>query len=207
MSNAEQRLAPEAFVADKATIRTTFWNTWSHWRQNQKLVLDRLCVGFGAGRLDCILQRSNLPSCLSLQRLAISVQMIAVQTLERPMRAISSNTEPRLKVCSATAARRAERRSPKTPGRFSTGLHTGAEEIIETLALIAEGSRVASLSRVKGYKEETIRNWLQQAAEHATEIENVLMSEYEIERGQLDALWSYVGHKEQESGEGEKRSA
>ena len=27
--------------------------------------------------------------------------------------------------------------------------HTGAEEIIETLALIAEGSRVASLSRVK----------------------------------------------------------
>nr|WP_259258410.1 hypothetical protein [Salinibacter ruber] len=130
--------------------------------------------------------------------------MIAVQTLERPMRAISSNTEPRLKVCSATAARRAERRSPKTPGRFSTGLHTGAEEIIETLALIAEGSRVASLSRVKGYKEETIRNWLQQAAEHATEIENVLMSEYEIERGQLDALWSYVGHKEQESGEGKK---
>jgi hypothetical protein len=35
------------------------------------------------------------------------------------------------------------------------------------------------------------------------------MSEYEIERGQLDALWSYVGHKEkddeeQESGEGKK---
>jgi len=69
---------------------------------------------------------------------------------------------------------------------------------------------VASLSRVKGYKEETIRNWLQQAAEHATQIENVLMREYEIERGQLDALWSYVGHKgqddEQESEEGEKRS-
>lgn len=89
--------------------------------------------------------------------------------------------------------------------------HTEAEEIIETLALIAEGSRVASLSRVKGYKEETIRNWLKQAAEHATEIENVLMSEYEIERGQLDALWSYVGHKrkddgEQESGKGEKSS-
>ena len=30
------------------------------------------------------------------------------------------------------------------------------------------------------------------------------MREYEIERGQLDALWSYVGHKEQESGEGKK---
>ena len=72
------------------------------------------------------------------------------------------------------------------------------------MALIAEGSRVASLSRVKGYKEETIRNWLQQAAEHATQVENVLMSEYKIERGQLDALWSYVGHKQEE---GEKRSS
>ena len=68
---------------------------------------------------------------------------------------------------------------------------------------------MASLSRVKGYKEETIRNWLQQAAEHATQVEDALMSEYEIERGQLDALWSYVGHKEQdddqESEEGKKK--
>jgi transposase-like protein len=78
--------------------------------------------------------------------------------------------------------------------------HTPAEEIIETLALIAEGSRVASLSRVKGYKEETIRNWLQQAAEHAEHIEDALMSEYEIERGQIDALWSYVGHKGHDDG-------
>jgi transposase-like protein len=85
--------------------------------------------------------------------------------------------------------------------------HTPAKEIIETLALVAEGSRVASLSRVKGYKEETIRNWLRQAAEHATQIENVLMREYEIERGQLDALWSYVGCKEQEDEEGEKRAS
>ena len=72
---------------------------------------------------------------------------------------------------------------------------TPASEIIETLALVAEGLRVASLSRAKGYKEETIRNWLCQAAEHAERIEDVLMSEYEIERGQIDGLWSYVGNK------------
>ncbi|WP_263808901.1 hypothetical protein [Salinibacter sp.] len=60
---------------------------------------------------------------------------------------------------------------------------------------------------MKEYKEETIRKWLQQAAEHATQIENVLMSEHEIEHGQLDALCSYVGHKgqnEQEAEEGKK---
>ena len=71
---------------------------------------------------------------------------------------------------------------------------------METLALVAEGSRVASLSRAKGYKEETIRNWLRQAAQQADQIEqieDVLMGEYEIERGQIDGLWSYVGHKGQ----------
>lgn len=76
--------------------------------------------------------------------------------------------------------------------------HAPAKEIIETLALVAEGSRVSSLSRVKGYKEETIRNWLQQAAEHVERVEEVLMQEYEIDRGQLDGLWSYVGHKDRE---------
>jgi transposase-like protein len=75
--------------------------------------------------------------------------------------------------------------------------HTPASEIMETLALVAEGSRVASLSRAKGYKEETIRNWLRQAAQQADQIEDVLMGEYEIERGQIDGLWSYVGHKGQ----------
>ena len=65
------------------------------------------------------------------------------------------------------------------------------KEIIETLALVVEGSRVSNLSRVKGYKEETIRNWLQQAAEHVERVEDVLMQEYEIDRGQLDGLWSY----------------
>ena len=44
---------------------------------------------------------------------------------------------------------------------------------------------------MKGYKEETIRNWLQQAAEHVERVEEVLMQEYEIDRGQLDGLWSY----------------
>ena len=58
--------------------------------------------------------------------------------------------------------------------------HTPAEEITETLALVAEGVRVASPPRVKGYKEGTIRNWLRQAAEHAKRVEGVLMEEYEI---------------------------
>jgi hypothetical protein len=66
---------------------------------------------------------------------------------------------------------------------------------LETLALIAEGSRISSLSRVKGFKEDTIAQWLREAAEHMEQVEEVLLSEFKIERGQLDALWAYVRNK------------
>ena len=61
--------------------------------------------------------------------------------------------------------------------------------------MIAEGSRVSSLSRVKGYKEDTILTWLREVAQHVEAIEERLMADYRLERGQLDALWAYVGNK------------
>jgi len=40
-------------------------------------------------------------------------------------------------------------------------------QILETLALLAEGSRISSLSRAKGIKEDTILAWLREAAQKA----------------------------------------
>jgi transposase-like protein len=87
----------------------------------------------------------------------------------------------------------------ETKGTIFYRRRTSEEEIIETLAFIAEGVRISSLARVKGHKEDTILDWLRAAAEHAEEIEEVLLAEYHLDQGQLDALWSYVGNK------GEKR--
>lgn len=83
----------------------------------------------------------------------------------------------------------------ETKGTIFYRRRTPQSEIIETLALIAEGSRICSLSRVKGYKEDTIIDWLYAAAHHAEAIEEVLLADYQLSRGQLDALWSYVGNK------------
>lgn len=83
----------------------------------------------------------------------------------------------------------------ETKGTIFYRKRTEEAEILETLALIAEGSRVSSLSRVKGHKEDTILAWLREAAEHVEEIEELLMADYRLERGQLDALWLYVGNK------------
>jgi transposase-like protein len=88
----------------------------------------------------------------------------------------------------------------ETKGTVFYRRRTSQDEIIETLALIAEGSRISSLARVKGHKEDTIIDWIRVAAEHAEAIEELLLAEHRIERGQLDGLWAYVRNK------GEKRT-
>lgn len=86
-----------------------------------------------------------------------------------------------------------------TQGTIFYRRRTPAEAILEVLAFLAEGVRISTLSRVKGYKEETILDWLTEAAQHTADIESMLLDNYQLERGQLDAMWSYVGNK------GEKR--
>ena len=83
----------------------------------------------------------------------------------------------------------------ETKGTIFYRKHAGEHEILEVLALLAEGVRISTLTRVKGIKEDTILRWLREAAQHAEQIEEALMKEFHIERGQLDALWAYVRNK------------
>ena len=78
----------------------------------------------------------------------------------------------------------------ETKGTIFYGRRTPAEEIIDTLRLIAEDSRISSLARAKGHKEETIIDWIRAAGQHAERVEEVLLAEHKIERGQLDGLWA-----------------
>ena len=83
----------------------------------------------------------------------------------------------------------------ETKGTIFYRRRTPEHEILETLAFLAEGSRISSLSRVKGFKEDTILAWLRAAAQHSEQVEEVLLADFRVERAQLDALWSYVGNK------------
>jgi transposase-like protein len=87
-----------------------------------------------------------------------------------------------------------------TRGTIFYRKRTPEHQILETLALLAEGNRISSLSRAKGFKEDTILGWLRQAAAHAAQVEDVLLADFRVQRGQLDALWSYVGRKKTQSG-------
>jgi transposase-like protein len=83
----------------------------------------------------------------------------------------------------------------ETKGTIFYRRRTPEDEIIDTLALIAEGSRISSLARAKGHKEDTIIDWIREAGQHAEAMEDVLLSEYQLTRGQIDGLWAYVGNK------------
>ena len=83
----------------------------------------------------------------------------------------------------------------ETNGTISYGRRTPENEIIDTLTLIGEDSRISSLARAKGHKEETIIDWIRAAGQHAERVEEVLLAEHKIERGQLDGLWAYVRNK------------
>lgn len=69
------------------------------------------------------------------------------------------------------------------------------KDILEALAMVAEGMRISSVARVKGHKEDTIIDWLEEAGNHSEEVESALFANYQLERGQIDGLWSYVGNK------------
>ena len=83
----------------------------------------------------------------------------------------------------------------ETIGTIFYRSHTPEGEITDTLALIAEGTRISSLVRTTGHKEDTIADWIRAAGQHAEALEEVLLSEYQLTRGQIDALWAYVGNK------------
>lgn len=66
---------------------------------------------------------------------------------------------------------------------------------MECLKLLAERNCLAAIQRVKGIKEETLMDWLEQAAGQVEMIEQLLLWDYHFTRAQMDALWTYVGHQ------------
>ena len=83
----------------------------------------------------------------------------------------------------------------ETKGTLFYRRRTPEDEIMDTLAHIAEGNRISSLVRTKGHKEDTIIDWIREAGKHAEAIEEVLLADYQLTRGQIDGLWAYVGNK------------
>lgn len=79
------------------------------------------------------------------------------------------------------------------------------QTIVECLAMLGDRNSLAAVHRVKGVKEETVSQWVERAATHVEQIEERLAGPCKLSRVQLDALWTYVGHKGEKGG-GRKKS-
>jgi transposase-like protein len=90
-----------------------------------------------------------------------------------------------------------QRTFTETTGTLFYRKRTSADQILETLALVAEGNRLSSLTRVKGTKEDTILVWLREAAQHVDAVNDVLLKDFQIKRGQLDGMWLFIQNKGQ----------
>ena len=88
-----------------------------------------------------------------------------------------------------------------TKGTVFYGRHHSQATILECLALLAERNSLAAIHRVKGVKEETVLDWLHEAAAHVEQVEGVLLARHRLTRVPLDALWTYVGRKGQKGGD------
>lgn len=83
----------------------------------------------------------------------------------------------------------------ETKGTVFHGKQYGEQTIIECFAMLAERNSLAAIHRIKGIKEETVSAWLVEAAPQMERIEDALLRDHKMSRAQLDALWTYVGHK------------
>jgi transposase-like protein len=83
----------------------------------------------------------------------------------------------------------------ETKGTLFYRRRTPEDEILNALAQIAEGNRISSVARTTNHKEDTILDWIREAGRHAAAVEEVLLAEYHLTRGQIDGLWAYVGNK------------
>jgi len=79
------------------------------------------------------------------------------------------------------------------------------EEIVECMQMLGDRSSLAAIHRVKGIKEETVLNWLEHAQDHVEQFEEYLLKECQRTRVQIDALWTFVGHKGEKGGSKRKR--
>src|SRR5439155_5904966 len=93
----------------------------------------------------------------------------------------------------------------ETKGTMFYRYRHSEQTIVECLAMVGDRNSLAAIHRMKGVKEETVCQWLERAATHVEQIEERLVGPKKLTRVQMDALWTYVGHKGEEGGNQKKK--
>lgn len=93
----------------------------------------------------------------------------------------------------------------ETKGTPLYRLRHSEEDIVDCMAMLGERNSLAAIHRVKGIKEETVCRWMEKMKVHVEHLEEQILLPYKPERVQIDALWSFVGHKGEKGGKKKRR--
>ena len=89
----------------------------------------------------------------------------------------------------------------ETKGTMFYRCRHSEDKIIECMAMVGDRNNLAAIHWIKGIKEENVCRWLKQANSHIKQFEEYIVKERKLSEVQLDALWTYVGHKGEKGGE------
>lgn len=74
-------------------------------------------------------------------------------------------------------------------------LRTNEETVFLALKMILKGVNLRSTAKILNIKLDTVRRWLQISAEHSDEVDKVLMENLDVDKVELDELWTFVKKK------------
>ncbi|MFA5312240.1 MAG: hypothetical protein WC375_02840 [Methanomassiliicoccales archaeon] len=73
---------------------------------------------------------------------------------------------------------------------------TKDEKVLLALKMIVKGMSMRGVAEVLEIKLDTVRNWVQRAADHSEEVNAVLLKEMKVSKVELDELWTFVQKKQ-----------
>ena len=94
-----------------------------------------------------------------------------------------------------TSAGHAVLSSARRQGTAFYDIRSPEDKVLLALKLILQGLSLRGVSNVLGVKLDTVRLWLTRSARHAEQVNDVLIKEIEVNRVELDELWSFVRKK------------
>jgi len=62
--------------------------------------------------------------------------------------------------------------------------------------MILKGMGLRKTAEIMGVKPDTVRRWIDRAAKHSEEVNKVLMKYIEVDKLELDELWTFVQKKQ-----------
>ena len=75
-------------------------------------------------------------------------------------------------------------------------LRTEDKTVLIALKLVVKGMSLRGIADVLDVKLDTVRGWLQRAAEHSEEVNRALMKDMNVSKVELDELWTFVQKKQ-----------